>query len=184
MRAFLTVVMLLRMVAPSGLTAQTRGTGTLQPETYESAALDANGNLVIVKSNGRSVIVRKERTQTGFSPPVLSSARTAVGAQAMFGNCCTSYDIPLQVVVYAGGKEHRFKGVGLPIFHWEFSDGGTRVAYGQEPVHFGCATHYELRDIESERLLESVDVPQPCGQSPSPTPVAIPPWVASLTSKR
>lgn len=63
-------------------------------------------------------------------------------------------------------------------------DGGTRVAYGQEPVHFGCATHYELRDIESERLIEAVDIPQPCGQAPDPKPVEIPQWVADVISKK
>jgi len=45
----------------------------------------------------------------------------------MFGNCYTSYDIPLQLVVYAGGKVHRFKGVGLPIFQWGFADSGIRI---------------------------------------------------------
>ena len=102
----------------------------------------------------------------------------------MFPNCCTSYDVPLRLVVYAAGKVHRFTGVNLPIFEWAFADGGTRVAYGQEPVPFGCATHYELRDIESERLIEAVDIPQPCGQIPNPGPVTIPPWVADLMSKK
>jgi hypothetical protein len=73
----------------------------------------------------------------------------------MFGNCCTSYDIPLQLVVYAQGKVHRFTGVGLPIFQWGFADRGTRIAYGQETVHFACATHYELPDIASERTSGS-----------------------------
>lgn len=181
MRALLTVIMLLQVAL--GVT-QTPNTGAPSPETYDSAAIDGNGDLVIVKSNRQSVIVRKEGEQTAFSAPVVSSARTAVGAQAMFSNCCTSYDIPLHLVVYSGGRVHRFKGVGLPIFRWAFSDGGTRVAYGQEPVHFGCATHYELRDIESEHLLEDVDAPQPCGQIPNPKPVTIPPWVANLISKR
>lgn len=35
----------------------------------------------------------------------------------MFGNCCTSYDIPLQLVVHSGGKTHRFEG-GSAIFDW------------------------------------------------------------------
>jgi hypothetical protein len=102
----------------------------------------------------------------------------------MFLNCCTSYDVPLRLVVYAEGKVHRFTGVNLPIFGWAFADGGTRVAYGQEPVHFGCTTHYELRHIESERLIEAVDIPQPCGQIPDPGVVTIPPWVADLMSKK
>jgi hypothetical protein len=166
------------------VTAQGRSGGSTRAETYDSATINADGHLVIAKTNGQRVLVRKEPEQTTFSPPTISSARTAVGAQAMFGNCCTSYDIPLQLVVYADGRVHRFKGVGLPIFQWGFVDYGTRIAYGQEPVHFGCSIHYELRDIGSERLIEQVDVPEPCGQIPNPQPVMIPVWVASLTSKK
>ena len=161
----------------------TSGSGTIRAETYRSATIDVNGNLAILGSNGATVLVRKEGEQTSFSSPVLSSTQIAVGAQAMFPNCCTSYDIPLQLVVYAAGKVHRFKGIGLPIFQWGFADGGTRVAYGQEPVHSGCETHYELRDIDSERLVDSVDVPQSCGLVPDPEPVKIPQWVADLRAK-
>ena len=164
--------------------AQTAPSRASRPERYESAAIDADGNLAIVKSNGQTVVVRKEKDQTSFSAPVLSPVNRAIGAQAMFENCCTSYDIPLQLVVYAGGKIHRFKGIGLPVFQWGFANGGTQVVYGQEPVHFSCATHYEMRDIESERLLDSADVPRPCGQNPEPKPVRIPQWVADLVSKK
>jgi hypothetical protein len=174
----------LALIASGVAVAQTPAPPGSRLEMYTSAAVDANGDLAIVKSNGQTVIVRKEREQTSFSPPLLSSANTAVGAQAMFANCCTSYDIPLQLVVYAAGRVHRFKGVGLPIFQWGFADAGTRIAYGQETVHFARATHYELREITSERLIESVDVPQPCGQLPDPKPVKIPQWVASVQAKR
>jgi hypothetical protein len=164
--------------------SQLRSAAPQLAETYESATVDRNGHLTIVKTGGQIVLVRKEGEQTAFSAPVISPARTAVATQAMFGNCCTSYDIPLQLVVYAGGKTHRFTGVGWPIFQWGFADGGTRIAYGQEPVHFSCVTHYELRDIESERLIDAVDVPQPCGQTPDPRPVKMPDWVASLVSRK
>ena len=78
------------------------------------------------------------------------------------------------------GRTHRFTGIGLPIFQWHFADSGTQVAFGQEPVHFGCSIHYELRDIRSERLLDSADVPEPCGLDPDPTPGAVPKWVTEL----
>jgi hypothetical protein len=137
---------------------------------------------VVTKTDGRTIVVPKEGEQSSFSDPVLSPSRTAAGAQAMFPNCCTSYDIPLQLVIYAQGRVHRFTGIGLPIFRWHFADGGTRVAFGQEPVHFGCSIHYELRDIQSERLIDSAEIPQPCGQIPNPRAVKIPKWVAELTS--
>ncbi len=184
MRLFLAGTLALLLVASSAGVAQAPLSRASRPETYESAVVDADGNLAIMRSTGQRVIVRKGGDQTSFWPPVLSSGHTSVATQAMFANCCTSYDIPLQLIVYTAGKVHRFKGVGLPMFQWGFADAGTRVAYGQEPVHFGCETHYELRETESERLIESVDIPQPCGQIPDPRPVKIPQWVADLISTK
>jgi hypothetical protein len=167
--------------SPAG--AQTRSTQASRGETYQAVAIDPRGNLLITTSDRRTVVVPKEADQTSFGAPLLSSARAAVGATAKFPNCCTSYDIPMKLVVYANGRTHRFVGIGLPIFQWHFADGGTRVAFGQEPVHFGCSIHYELRDIESERLIESVDVPEPCGLDPNPTVEKVPNWVSELTSE-
>jgi hypothetical protein len=166
--------------AQSQRTGPTPAASTQQVETYESAEIDPSGSLWITTSDGRMIFVPTEGEQSSFRKPTVSPDRTAVGAQADYPNCCTSYDIPLQLVVYAKGKVHRFKGNGLPIFHWHFADGGTRVAYGQEPVHFGCSTHYELRDIQSERLIDSADIPQPCGQHPDPPQTTIPNWVKEL----
>jgi hypothetical protein len=153
-------------------------------ETYESAEIDPNGNLRITTSDGRTITLMKEREQSAFRNPTVSPDRTAVAAQADYPNCCTSYDIPLQLVVYVRGVMHRFEGIGLPIFQWHFADGGTRVAYGQQPVHFACETHYELRDIQSERLVDSADIPQPCGQRPDPPQTTIPNWVKELKAAR
>ena len=152
-------------------------------ETFTSATVDARGRLVIQTSTNRSIVVDKTGDQTTFADPVISSDGAAVGAQADFPSCCTTYDIPMQLVVYSRGKVHRFTGSGLPIFQWQFADSGTRVAFGQEPVHFGCVIHYELRDVASERLLDSADVPEPCGLNPSPDmSVRIPAWVVKLRS--
>lgn len=178
------ILILLFSTSADLVMAQELHKGSVSKETYISATIDANGYLSIVTVNGKRVLIRKGKKQTAFSTPQISSAKTAVAAQAMFGNCCTSYDIPLQLVVYSGGKVHRFKGVGWPIFEWGFADSGSRIAYGQETVHYACETHYELRDIETERLIEAIDVPQSCGQDPDPKPVKIPDWVASLISRK
>jgi hypothetical protein len=151
-------------------------------ETYESVQIDTEGRLAIVATSGRRAAVRKRGEQTAFGAPAISADRTAVAAQALFANCCSSYDIPLALVVYARGVEHRFTGNGLPIFQWGFPDGGERVAYGQETVHGSCVTHYELRDIRSERLIDTVDVPKACGQAPNPQPVVLPDWVKRLVA--
>jgi len=175
---------------PDSPAAQTPASGRApdpsarQVETYESAVIDRKGNLRITTSDRRTIVVPKKGEQSSFRKPVLSADRTAVGAQADYPNCCTSYDIPLQLVVYADGTVHRFTGIGLPIFQWHFADGGSRVAFGQETVHFGCSVHYELRDIQSEQRLDSADVPQPCGGGSGPPKTTIPRWVKALNAAR
>jgi hypothetical protein len=164
----------------AGVAAQGPPLEAPRTETYESAAIDSRGRLVIVTTDGRTVVIAKDEQQTSFAEPVISANRTAVGAQALFPNCCTSYDLPLQLVIHSRGKIHRFKGTGVPIFQWRFADAGTRVAFGQQPAHFGCASHYELREIHSERLVDAADIPEPCSENPKPKAVEIPGWVNAL----
>jgi hypothetical protein len=156
-------------------------------DVYAAATLGNDGDLHITTTNGREIVVAKsddtrsvEAQQAYFEKPVLSNNRRAVGSRAFYPNCCTSYEIPLALVVYADGRTHRFTGSNLPIFLWHFADDGAMVAFGQEPVHFGCSVHYELREIRSERLIDSADVPQPCGQDTNPQPVKVPEWVTRL----
>jgi hypothetical protein len=171
-------------------TPRSRPAPTASTETYESIDIDANGDLRILASGQRTIIVPKGGVpkagesfgrQTAFEKPVLSDDRRAVGAQAMFGNCCTSYDIPLQLVIYSGRTTHRFGG-GQAIFDWHFADGGRRVVFSQQTVHFACSVHWELRDIASERLVATVDIPEVCGQNPDPPQVKVPKWVTGTVS--
>jgi hypothetical protein len=154
------------------------------PETYESATLDPNGRIHIVTSEHRDVVIPMSKDQSSFEMPVISQDRNAVGTRAYYGNCCTSYDIPMAVVIYTDGRTHRFTGTDLPIFQWHFADSGTQVAFGQEPVHFSCSVHYELRDIRSERLIDSADIPEPCGQNTDPGIGTTPKWVVELNADR
>jgi hypothetical protein len=187
------VLLAVALVAPhaAAQTSRSRSAPPASPETYESVDIDADGNLRILTSDQRTVIVPKRsvpakagelvREQTAFEKPVISDDRRAVGAPAMFENCCTSYDIPLQLVVYSNGKTHRFEG-GLAIFDWHFSDGGRRVVFSQQTVHFSCSIHWELRDIASETLVAAADIPEPCGQNPDPPKVKVPSWVTATVS--
>jgi hypothetical protein len=159
------------------------------PETYAAVDIDAGGSLRIFTSARKTIIVRKGEfskagetfgKQRSFEKPVISDDRRAVGAQAMFENCCTSYDIPLQLVIYSNGRTHRFEG-GLAIFDWHFVDGGRRVAFSQQTVHAACAVHWELREIASERILAQVDIPQECGPAPMLPKVTIPTWVTGTS---
>jgi hypothetical protein len=176
-----TLIFLVCIPHPRASAAQT-------PRTYSSAKVDSSGRLVISTTEGRTIVVAREGEQTRFDKPVVSPDETAVGAQALFPNCCTSYDLPLQLVVCRSGKIHRLSSDRFSIFWWRFVDGGTRLSFGATTPHSGCAIHYELREIDSERLIDSVDVPESgyggmCGAMP-PLQREIPKWVEELIATR
>ena len=102
----LSIGVLVLLILPEVSSPQTPPTDARRVETYQSVTIDAKGSLLITTSDQKTILVAMEGEQTSFSKPILSSARTAVGAQAEFPNCCTSYDIPLQLVIYADGKVH------------------------------------------------------------------------------
>ena len=150
------------------------------PERFTAAAIGPDGALVVTRADGQTRRIPKSTDQTAFQDPALSPDGTAAGAQAMYANCCTSYDIPLALVVYSNGRIHRFSGNALPIWKWRF-EGEDGVAYSQTTVHGGCSDHYELRDIGSERLLDSTDVWQDAPNCPPPGgPPRMPGWAKRL----
>ena len=137
-----------------------------------------DGTLQIVTTDGRTIAVPKEETQTTVAEPFVSPDRTAVGATGEYTSCCTSYDIPLQLIIYSNGRVHRYSGaLGSAIFEWHFVDRGQRVAFGAQTVHFGCDVYWRLVDIRTDRLVDTIAIPQPCGQIPHPKSVKTPNWV-------
>jgi hypothetical protein len=127
-------------------------------ETYVRATVDEN-RLRIVTATGKTIvpkpITRRDTfgTQVGFDRAAISTDGRVVGWVALFPNCCTSYPIPLALVLYSNGKTRTLTGIGLPIWRWCFEANGTQVAFEQETVHGGLGVHYELRDTESGDLI-------------------------------
>lgn len=148
--------------------------------TYQSAEVTPTGDLVVTTTGGNSEKIPKQEDQTGWEQPLISADKSAVGALALYSNWGTSYDVPLRLLVYSRGKAHTFLGQGMAIFDWHFADHGSHIAYGYTTVHFSCGTTYELRDVETERLVDKAFVPEPCGQNPNPPAVKSPDWVTAL----
>ena len=178
MRTF--VACLAVLLIPQVVLPQNRPAVATPLETYKSAEIDSNGSLVITRTDGKTVVIAKKRGQSSFIDPVVSEDGTSVATRAGFRSCCASYDVPMELLIFRNGRMLRLVGWGLPIFHWRFVGGGNRVAFGEEPVHFGCKIHYELRDVDTGRQLDTVNVPIPCGQRPHPDPVKIPDWAEPI----
>jgi hypothetical protein len=124
----------------------------------ESAEFCAHPALHIIQQDGGKVDPPAEKEQVGVSSVRISSDNQAVGWLVDSDFCCASYPLQLLLVVYRPGKPLRkFRGDGRAIFGWHFVAGGRQVAFYQSFPHGDLMTHYELRDVETERLLDKWD---------------------------
>lgn len=134
-------------------------------ERYLHAAVDDYGALHIRTDDGRSLIVDPEPDLDWVGSPVglgriqISADRRAVGWLVLYRNCCTSYPIPLTLVVYADGVKRSYRGSGIPIWRWRFLAGGRQVGFLQETAHGGSGARAELRDVASGALIDFFDRP-------------------------
>lgn len=146
-------------------------------EIYVRVALDPNGKLHIFTQDRREILPAIEKDQTGFDQAAIAPNRRSVGWLALYPNCCTSYPIPLKLVIYSNGKMQAFTGNELPIWRWRFLSSGRQFAFEQETVHGGLSVHYELHDLTSGKRLAEYE--------PEPGKAATPPaWVEELDSEK
>lgn len=150
-----TARMLAAIAALVSMSASTVGAQT----AYTRATIDSAEELRITTTTGRTILPAKDTGQVGFGAPAISADHRRVGWLALYPNCCTSYPIPLRLVVRTADQERVFDGAGLPVWRWLFMDSGRRVAFRQAPVHGGAPAHYELRDVDSGTLVDSYDEP-------------------------
>jgi hypothetical protein len=118
----------------------------------------SDGSATVIHDNGEVIQVPSEKEQVGFSSLLIAPDQQATGWLVDSKFCCTSYPIDLVLVVYRAGKPlQRFTGDGRPIFKWFFVNGGTQVAFYQDFLHGTSAAHYELRNVDSGRLIDKWD---------------------------
>jgi len=147
-------------------------------DTYLGATADTSGVVRIRREHGRPIVIGKDLEQVGAEQIAVSKDGRSVGWLALYPNCCTSYPIPLKLVIYTDGRRRVFEVNGLPIWRWQFSADGARVAFEQETAHGGLGIHYELRDVASGRLVERYD-PSEHAADEGPPP-DMPAWVKAL----
>lgn len=112
----------------------------------------------VIHDDGKVVPQAKEEEQVGCSSPRIADDRSAVGWLVDSDFCCTSYPIQRMLVVYRPGKPVlRFTGDGRPIFEWQFVNGAKQVSFYQDFLHGTPRQHYELRDLETGRLVAKWD---------------------------
>lgn len=116
--------------------------------------------LVIASASGEQFAAPMLPEQVEFDQPRISADGRRVGWLALFPNCCTSYPIPLKLVVLDEARRlHTFEGIQMSVFAWCFSPDSRSVAYRQGVLHGSDFQHFELRRIADGRLLAGYEYP-------------------------
>lgn len=123
---------------------------------FVTANIDpAQKHLVITTSDGGTIEPPKISEQVGFDHPRISADGQYAGWLALHRNCCTSYPVPLTLVVLGqDGQRQLFRGPAA-IFGWCFVPSRKAVAYRQEVLHGPSDKTFELRRIADGKLLST-----------------------------
>ena len=140
----------------------------------QRAVVDSTGQLRVELSNARAVVPAKDSDQVAFEQVAVSADRRVAGWVNVYPNCCTSYPLPLKLVLMHASGEQTIIGTDLPIWQWAFA-GSDRVVIRGAPVHGGAAD-YQLRDIRTGRLIATV-----AADSPS---ASLPEWARPVAHQR
>lgn len=129
---------------------------------FQATHLSAdNKALQVTVAHGATVSAPTLPDQVEFGSPLVSPDRRHVGWLALDSNCCTSYAVPMTLVVM--DEQHHiqtFTGEGLPIFEWCFLPDSQSVAYMQTVLHGTNFEHYEQRSLGDGHLLAEYDYPE------------------------
>jgi hypothetical protein len=129
---------------------------------YQSAVVTEEdpSTLTITAADGSQFAAPAFIDQVGFEEARVSPDGKYVGWLALYPNCCTSYPIPLKLVVLDEARRlHTFVGIELAIIHWCFLPGSASVAYMQTVLHGTSFEHFEWRAIADGKLLGEYEYP-------------------------
>lgn len=156
---FVFVCVLLTFVAPPS---------TAQDVSRAYCGKDGKAHVVYRRGVARAPAI--EAKQVGCEHISVAKDGRTVGWSVLVENCCTSYPIPISVVVYRDGRQTVISS-NQTIWEWRFIDEGGSVAVLSGPVH-GGATAANLYNSHNGRVLATWN-----GKETAPT------WAAGWESQ-
>jgi hypothetical protein len=174
------IISMLGFCVSAGAFAQSIGTQGKTKSTSQSAEITRffieeskkdtgyeTGPLHIIYDDGTEVVqtlpplkasTEKETVSNtvGFSDAHLAADRQTLGWTTDVENCCTSYPIPVSVVVFRHGKVLHTFAQGQMVWSWMFFRGGEGVAVVFGPTHGSEVGDYRLYDVQTGKLISEV----------------------------
>ncbi len=135
----------------------------------------SSGTVHIVHRDGSDAEIPKQKGEVGCSTPVIADDRESAGWVVDYETGLQgSRTVPGMLVIYrARGPVLRLG--EYPVWDWHFLARGKQVAFYTNSIHGSLAPHFELRDVQTVRLLEKLNGPL---EEKSPA------WTDSLDDQR
>lgn len=91
--------------------------------------------------------------QVTVEAPVIANDGRTVAWLVNVPNCCTSYPIPMTIVLYRDGRIIRRISNGRAIFKFKFVKGGDQIAYFSDTVHSNSGPECIFVSVSSGKTL-------------------------------
>jgi hypothetical protein len=151
-----------------------------QAGPFVGSTLSADRASLVVRTADESFPAPKtEAEQRGFDQPQVSSDGKFVGWVALETSCCTSYPLPITLVLLRDDRSLFRFDEGLPIWAWKFEQGGT-VAFRQRTTHGTSTVTYNLIRIRDRKLIGQYECFSEDASSETPR---VPNWVWSIADE-
>jgi hypothetical protein len=121
-------------------------------QTVTSASVVGDGRVVLVFSKNAKRTIPAEDGQVGCENVGIALDRRTVAWSVLIENCCTSYPVPVSVVVYRDSRKVLLS-PGQMVWDWRFIGRGDRISILSGPVH-GSANTAFLYDSRTGKLLQ------------------------------
>jgi hypothetical protein len=137
---------------------------------YRSATLAPDRSaLTLHTDHGERAAPRNDPNQQGFDDPHISPDGQMAGWLMLEGNCCASYPLPTELVLFRDGRIVRQFTGDTVIWAWAFSSDGKAVAWRERTAHGASSIIYHLH-----RIADGAELAQfACNLKPG-TPVGEP----------
>jgi hypothetical protein len=115
------------------------------------------GRVHILYTTLKDVEISPEKDQVAADPPVIGPDHEIVGWTVQVPNCCTSYPIPVALVLLKCGRVIQHIADGLMVYKWSFLRNGQEVAVSSGTVHGMQGIHLSLYNALTGKLLKTWD---------------------------
>ena len=124
---------------------------SLHGQAIVQAVCAKDGKAHLTYANKTRRVIPAEPKQVACEEIRVAADKRTVAWSVLVENCCTSYPIPISVVVYRGARRV-VMAPGQMVWQWHFEKDGAQIAMLWGPVH-GFASAASLYDTRTGKLL-------------------------------